>query len=576
MDDTRMSVVMSDGRSDPAYLDGDTQSRLFDLLLESASEAVALTDQLNRIIRVNGAFAKLIGLSADDLQGEELERLVTGDMGQDFHEKMRRSIVIEGRWRGEIWDRGSDGAICPRWMTITVLRDRSGKVTHHIARISDVTETRETIDKIHYLAHHDALTGLPRRSLLCDRVEQSIARASREGGGFAILFINLDRFKIVNESLGYAIGDLLLEQAARRLKGAVRSVDTICRQGGDEFIVLALDLDKPGNVALFTKKIIDELSKPYAIAGREIYATPTVGVSLFPLDGAEAEGLIASAAMAMTHAKQRHRGNFQFFRADMSQIAQGRLAMESDLHTALDRGQFELFYQPQYELGSNRISGAESLIRWRHPERGMISPGEFIPVAEESAMIIAIGKWVLREACRKSRDLRRMFGAEMLVSVNVSALQLRQNDFPEIVADALTEFCVPPANLELEITESVIMHDSERMISVLDRLRGIGVKLAIDDFGTGYSSLSYLKKFPVDRLKIDQSFVRDITSDRDDAAIVDAIIGLAHCMNLTVVAEGVETTEQRKHLESRRCDVQQGYLMSRPLPFDKLAQLAAA
>jgi diguanylate cyclase (GGDEF)-like protein len=451
--------------------------------------------------------------------------------------------------------------------------DEQGNFTGYRGTGRDITEQKQVEEKIRHMAHHDALTGLPNRVLLHDRVGQAIAQAQRNREVLAMLFIDLDRFKTVNDSLGHHVGDLLLKTVGQRLETCTRGSDTIARIGGDEFVVLLGDLDQPEDARHVAQKVLDALSEPVTIDTHELKVTPSIGICAYPHDGADVETLMRNADTAMYHAKQMGRNNYQFFTQVMNDAAQERLLLENDLRHAVERGEFTLHYQPQLDLKTGRIIGFEALVRWLHPQRGMVGPSQFVPAAEETGLIGQIGEWVLREACAQARAWHRAGHSELQVSVNCSAQQFQRESFVEMVGDVLRATGLPAERLDLEITESVIIQHSEAVIARFQALDDMGVRISIDDFGTGYSSLSYLKRFAIHQLKIDQSFVRDISSDPDDAAIVSAIIAIAHSLGLQVVAEGLEAPEQLAFLRSLGCDVAQGYYFSKPVPAEEFGRL---
>jgi diguanylate cyclase (GGDEF)-like protein/PAS domain S-box-containing protein len=451
--------------------------------------------------------------------------------------------------------------------------DEQGDFTGYRGTGRDITEQKQVEEKIRHMAHHDALTGLPNRVLLHDRVSQAIAQAQRNREVLALLFIDLDRFKTVNDSLGHHVGDLLLKTVGQRLETCTRGSDTIARIGGDEFVVLLGDLDQPEDARHVALKVLDALAEPVTIDTHELRVTPSIGICAYPHDGADVETLMRNADTAMYHAKQMGRNNYQFFTQAMNDAAQERLLLENDLRHAVERGEFILHYQPQLDLKSGRIIGFEALVRWMHPQRGLVGPSQFVPAAEETGLIGQIGEWVLREACSQARAWHRAGHSELQVSVNCSAQQFQRESFVEAVGAVLRETGLPAQRLDLEITESVIIQHSEAVIARFQALDDMGVRISIDDFGTGYSSLSYLKRFAIHQLKIDQSFVRDISSDPDDAAIVSAIIAIAHSLGLQVVAEGLEAPEQLAFLRSLGCDVAQGYYFSKPVPAEEFGRL---
>jgi diguanylate cyclase (GGDEF)-like protein/PAS domain S-box-containing protein len=439
--------------------------------------------------------------------------------------------------------------------------------------ISDITERKRADEKVFQLAHYDSLTGLPNRTLLRDRLEQAMRDASRRNTHLALLFLDLDRFKTVNDSLGHDVGDELLKAVAGRLSKEVRESDTVSRQGGDEFILILRDIAGATGAARVAETVLHAVAKPYHIGRHELHITPSIGVALFPDDTDDIEILIRSADAAMYHAKENGRFNFQFFTPEMNARAYERLSLENSLRQALERREFNLHYQPQVDLKSGRISGMEALLRWTSPERGPVPPSVFVPILESSGLIGAVGEWVLQEACRQNRSWQDAGLPALPVSVNLSAFQFRRRNMADVVADVLAESGLSAACLELEFTESAVMQETREISDTIRRLNALGVRLAIDDFGTGYSSLSYLKRFRIQKIKIDQSFIRDIHLDPDDAAITTAIISLARNLKLMVVAEGVETREQYEFLRDHGCDGIQGFYFSTPVPAARFAEL---
>ncbi len=451
--------------------------------------------------------------------------------------------------------------------------DEQGRFKGYRGTGRDITEQRRVEERIRHMAHHDALTELPNRTLLHDRIGQAIAQSQRNRRVAALLFIDLDRFKNVNDSLGHQVGDGLLRTVAEQLVSCTRGTDTVARIGGDEFVVVLTDLNQAEDAAMVAQKALEALSQTFKIDNHELHITPSIGICIYPHDGEDVETLMRNADTAMYYAKEKGRNNYQFFTRQMNIAAQQRLLLENDLRHALEREEFTLYYQPQLDLGTGGIVGFEALIRWRHPQRGMVPPSEFIPVAEETGLINPIGEWVLREACSQARAWQDAGYPRLQASVNCSAQQFRLEGVVDTVARTLQQTGLPATCLELELTESVIIEHTEQVIVRFEALDSMGVQLSIDDFGTGYSSLSYLKRFPIHELKIDQSFVRDISTDPDDAAIVSAIIAIAHSLGLEVVAEGVETAEQLAFLKSLGCDRAQGYYFSKPLPADEFLKL---
>jgi diguanylate cyclase (GGDEF)-like protein/PAS domain S-box-containing protein len=439
----------------------------------------------------------------------------------------------------------------------------------------DVTERKETEQRTQYLTQHDALTGLPNRMLMQDRLNQALSQARRSGGVMALMFLDLDRFKLVNDSFGHPQGDALLQEVARRVSGCLRDTDTVARLGGDEFTVLLPDLSVPQAAGQVAERILGLFSQPFAGAEEhEIFVSASIGISVFPRDGADPESLVKHADTAMYSAKDAGRNSYRYFTDNLNAQVREKVMLESGLRRAIERGELRLHYQPKIDLATSRLIGAESLVRWQHPGMGLVSPARFIPVAEDSGLIVPLGEWVLRAACEQIRNWRDR-GLDLKVAINVSARQLQQQNLSELVLGAVREAGVEPASVELELTESAIMKDAEASVSALDRIKSRGISIAIDDFGTGYSSLSYLKRLPLDILKIDRSFVRDITTDHNDAAIVRAIIGLARSLGIKVIAEGVEHETQLAFLDAHGCNYGQGYLFGKPLEAEAFEAILA-
>ena len=533
---------------------------------EHSGEAILIADHDNRIVTFNPAFTRLTGYTIEELRGRNPRVLASGHTPRETYEGMWSALQTNGYWQGELWDRRKDGQSYPKWISISVIRDDQGEVTHYIASFTDISERKAAEERIRQLAQHDPLTGLLNRFSLESRLEQALLSARRAGGKLAVIFIDMDRFKVVNDTLGHHVGDKLLVEVARRLLAAVRESDIVARLGGDEFIVALTDVDAELAAAMMGEKIVGVLGQPYPIDDHVVHSSPSVGISMFPTDGDDVATLMKNADAAMYHAKAHGRNNFQFFTSAMMVAAEERMTLERDMRAALAQGQFELHYQPQICAASGAVCGVEALARWRHPAAGMIPPLKFIPVAEETGMIEALGEWVLDEACRQQAAWQAQGIGGVRMAVNISAKQLRSPLLVERVREIMARHGIGSGQLELEVTESVAMDNPARAIDQLTALRALGVELAIDDFGTGYSSLAYLKLLPIQALKLDRAFVRDIETDENDAAISAATLALAHNLGLKVVAEGVETEAQRAFLVDHGCDLLQGYLFSRPLP----------
>ena len=546
-------------------LQSEEQLRLAATVFEQSAEGIIITDAGFRILMVNRAFSQITGYSAAEALGRNPRMLSSGHHEDDFYRSLWSAVHTNGHWSGEMWNRRKAGGIYPDQLSIKQVLDDDGKVSHYVVIFSDLSEHKANEAHIQYLAHFDALTGLPNRSLLADRVGQALSRVERKGEPLALVFLDLDRFKNVNDSLGHRIGDELLIQVAQRLQSVLRDEDTVSRLGGDEFILVlpGTGADGASHVA---EKVLKSLSHPYRIEQHELTITPSLGIAMYPTDGDSYEALSMCADAAMYRAKQGGRHTFRFFTREMQERSERTLQLENALRRALELDQLQLHYQPQIALDQQRVIGAEALLRWRHPELGQISPGDFIPVAEDSGLILPIGEWVLRTAARQMKSWIDGGMAPLVIAVNLSAVQFRQARLPEWVSQILDEVGLPPHCLELELTEGVAMENPLAAIAVINDLHERGIRLAIDDFGTGYSSLSYLKRFKVSRLKIDQSFVRDIARDPEDEAIVEAIIGLSKSLGLQTIAEGVETAEQLAFLRAKGCHEAQGYYFAKPLP----------
>lgn len=535
-------------------------------VIENTSEAVLMSDVDNRIIMVNKAFTTITGYREQDVIGKKPSILSSGRHDQAFYDMMWTHIRETGRWQGEVWNRRKNGEIYPELLSICTLYDDAGKITNYVSVSTDISRLKASEAKLDHLAHHDPLTGLPNRLLLISRLEHGIEKAQREDRQMALLMLDLDRFKDVNDIFGHLAGDELLRELAERLTSRLRGVDTICRLGGDEFTVLLDEITQPEDAAKVANDIIAALSQPCRLqVGSEVRVGVSVGISLFPQHGSTPEELLKHADTALYRAKTEGRGRFKYFSEDQTQAARERIELETRLRRAIQEKQLHLHYQPQVHIATGDIIGVEALVRWNDPDFGMIPPGRFIRVAEETGLITEIGNWVLEEACRQGREWMDHGLPNITIAVNLSSHQFLHSDITQIVADTLSATGFPADRLELELTESALMEREEEAIQILNRLHVTGVRVAIDDFGTGYSSLAYLKLFPLDVLKIDKSFVDDIPLHRDDMEITATIIAMAHTLRLKVLAEGVETHAQLEFLRSQGCDFYQGYLNNRPM-----------
>ncbi len=543
-----------------------------------AQEGITVTDVTGRILRVNPAFTRITGYTQEEVEGKNPRVLKSGRHDENFYESMWGSIKSSGAWEGEIWNRRKNGEVYPEYLTITAVRDSKGIVTNYVATFNDITLSKASSEEIKNLAFNDPLTHLPNRRLLMDRLQQAFVSSARYAKIGALLFIDLDNFKTLNDTLGHDVGDLLLQQVAQRLESCVREKDTVARIGGDEFVVILEDLSaEPIEAATQTEavgvKILASLNQNYQLGLHAYRNTPSIGATLFNGHEQTADELFKQADIAMYQAKKAGRNTLRFFDPQMQDTVNSRAALEADLRNALERRQFQLYFQIQMD-DANHALGAEALIRWIHPDRGLVTPAQFIPLAEESGLILPIGQWVLESACVQLKSWQQNpHTRDLVLSVNVSAKQFHQIDFVSQVQVAAQRHAVNLTRLKLELTESMLLENVEDTIATMNALKELGVRFSLDDFGTGYSSLQYLKRLPLDQLKIDQSFVHDLTFDSSDQAIVRTVIAMAHSLNLDVIAEGVETEEQRIFLQDSGCRHFQGYLFGMPVPIKQFEAL---
>ena len=542
-----------------------------------SQESTMITDADCVILRVNQAFTETTGYSSEEVVGKTPRLLKSGRHDKEFYRQMWDSIARTGAWRGEIWDRRKNGKIYPKMLSISAVKSGNA-VTHYVGSHIDISEHKAAEEAIKHLAFFDQLTGLPNRRLLMDRLRHALAFSARSGSGGALLFLDLDNFRTINDTMGHNVGDLLLQQVAQRLEGCVRKSDSVSRLGGDEFVVLLEGLsDEMLEVAAQTKivgeKILAALNKPYQIAALQHRSTPSIGIVLFGDQLLPMEELLKQADIAMYQAKQDGRNTLRFFDQQMQDAVTARATLEGELAIALENRQFQLYYQIQMD-SSRKPLGAEALIRWVHPQRGLIFPAEFIPLAEETGLILPIGDWVLKTACEQlKRWQQHELTRDLVLSVNISSQQFRQSDFVEQVISAIREYSVDATRLKLELTESLLLDDIDATIANMNALKELGIRFSMDDFGTGYSSLQYLKRLPLDQIKIDQSFVRDIATSSSDNAIVTTIIAMARSLNMSVIAEGVETKQQRQLILDGGCTDYQGYLFGKPMPIEEFNSL---
>ncbi|WP_345795004.1 EAL domain-containing protein [Thauera sp. JM12B12] len=544
--------------------EGDLQR--YATVFTNSSEGMLITDAGGVIVAVNPAFTRITGYCAEDVVGHSPAILNSGRQDAGFYRQMWNAINSRGKWQGEISNRRRNGSIYPEWLSITAVRGMDGQLLNYIGIFSDITERKEAEARILHLAHHDPLTNLPNRALLHDRLHQVVLQARRDRRGAAVLLLDLDRFKTINDTLGHDSGDGLLLQITERCRSVISETDTLARLSGDEFVFVLPDAGNPQDAAAIARRILDAVALPCRLGEHRITVTASIGIALYDQDGGSGSILLRNADAAMHRAKEAGRNGFEFYSAEMNTASLGQLLLENQLRGATERGELLLHYQPKVCARSGRLLGLEALLRWQHPELGMVAPGRFIPLAEETGLINAIGEWVLDEACRQQRAWLEAGLDVVPIAVNLSAQQLGQQNFVSRVASAIDAAGLAPSLIELELTETMLMRDIDRTIHTLVRLREMGVRLSIDDFGTGYSSLNYLRQFPVNALKIDRSFVSGISAEGTEGKIAAAIVGMAHSLGLEAIAEGVETEAQRSFLTAQGCHQLQGYLIGRPVP----------
>jgi len=547
------------------------ERRLSGLVADNAAEGIIICNTMNSIVSINPAFTRMTGFTEGETVGRNPKMMSSGLHDADYYHEMWESLRTVGAWHGEIWNRRKSGEVFPQWLSISSIKNESGEFLQFIGLFTDLSESKAAQERIYFLANYDELTKLPNRAMSRGRLERAINSAVVARDQLAVMLLDLDRFKVINESLGHSVGDALLSMVGQRLQGSVREHDTVGRQGGDEFLMIfpraGIDF-----VARLAKRVLDNLSKPFDIDGHHLVISPSIGIAVYPNDGVDAETLLRNAEVAMYSAKNSGRCQYQFFTTELNSIAQFRLKLETGLRRALEDGEFVLHYQPQVETLSGRIVGCEALIRWVTPE-GLYFPLQFIPLAEETGLIVPIGEWVLTTACSQVKAWQDSGLPAIPVAVNLSSVQFAQADIQQKIRSILISTGLAPKWLELEITETVSMSDADYTTETIHALNDLGISFAIDDFGTGYSSLSYLKRFRVSKLKIDKSFIHNVPHDPEDSAIVEAVINLGKILKLQTCAEGVETLEQFQYLKALHCDQCQGYFFGKPVPADDFARL---
>lgn len=540
--------------------------RMAAAVFDSTLEGVLVTDRNGLIVHVNRAFMRITGYQQDEVLGQRPSKFKSGRHGPPFYQQIYAALAEKGEWSGEIWNRRKSGEIYPQWQTICAIHDDSGALTHYVAVFSDISAIKHSEQELAYLAHHDPLTGLANRLLFSDRAEQALTAAEANKRGCALLLLDLDHFQSINDGLGHTLGDQLLKLVGERLRELLGTGVTLARLGGDEFGVLAENCPQVGQAAALAQSIIERLREPFVFDGHRLFISVSVGISLFPSDAQSAAQLLRNADSALFKAKNNGRACYALYTEELTAHAQHRVETAGELRRALEQQELRVFFQPVHDLLSNTLVGVEALVRWEHPTRGLVPPGEFIPIAERTGLISEIDAWVLRQSCRQMVQWQLEGRHLRFVAVNISSRLFGQRELYRQVAEVLHDTGLDPALLELEVTESAVMEDPEVALEQLHRLRELGLNLAIDDFGTGYSSLLRLKRLPVQKLKIDQGFVAGLPHDEDDIAIVRVIIALARSMGMQVHAEGIEQAEQARFLLEQQCDVGQGYWYGRPVP----------
>lgn len=549
------------------------QLNKFSLAVEYAPSIIVITDQNGEIEYCNPMFYQTTGYSKEETVGKKISMVKSGLTDKQVYANLWNTIKAGHVWQGEFLDRKKNGDLYWCWQSISPVKDEEGNINHFIAITQDISERKQNEKIVQRLAFYDPLTDLPNRILFKDRLEQAVIHARRNNSIFAVMYLDLDRFKNINDSLGHLVGDLLLVEVGKRLKDCLRKQDTVARLGGDEFSIIVTEISHIETAGELAQKIISAISQPLSIEENEIFITTSIGISTFPSDSDESDDiaeLIKKADKALYQAKDAGRNNYEYFNEEINTQSLRRLAVENELRNALKQNEFKVHYQPKIDLVSKKIVSVEALLRWNNKKLGAVSPAEFIPIAEETSLIIKISEWVLKTACYDLKHWEEKIGMQVPVAINLSARQFREPDLLTKINTIREEADIPAQLLEFEITESMVMDNPEKVIKVLGDFKQLGFKLSIDDFGTGYSSLNYLKRFPVDYLKIDYSFVRDIVSDRSDACIVSAIIALAHSLNLKVIAEGVSSFEQLEFLKDRDCEYVQGFYFSPAIPSSQL------
>ncbi|GAK52142.1 diguanylate cyclase/phosphodiesterase with PAS/PAC sensor(S) [Candidatus Moduliflexus flocculans] len=550
-----------------------TEFELINNIFEHSLEGIMITDMTGAIVKLNPSYTQITGYAESECLGKNPRMLNSGIHDQVFFENLWDELRKHEHWEGEIWNRRKTGEAFPAWLKISAIHNERGEVSHYLGVFHDLTDLKHSQRQIAYQANYDALTGLPNRHLFRDHLEMALAQAQRHHHHVGVIFLDLDNFKTVNGTLGYAVGDVLLQEFAARLKRCCRAEDTIARLAGDEFMILLPEMKPHGHDAIeVAKRILQSFSSPFFIKGHQIMSSASIGMTIYPDDGYDVATLEKNADIARNRAKEQGRNTYMLYTRPMQDVLMERMALERDLYNALTQNELRVYYQPQLDMKTGKIVGAEALVRWQRQEE-LVSPDKFIPFAEESGLIVPLGEWVLRQACRQTKIWHEAGFHELSIAINLSAKQFQNDHLVKLVADVLLETGLPPHSLRLEITESTVMKDVSLAVEIMCSLRALGIRLSIDDFGTGYSSLNYLKCFPLDEIKIDKSFVKDIPERHDDVAIAQAIFSLAHSLNMKVLAEGIENEVQLEFMRRNDCDQIQGFLFSKPIKSEEMTSL---
>ncbi|WP_051531365.1 putative bifunctional diguanylate cyclase/phosphodiesterase [Clostridiisalibacter paucivorans] len=552
-----------------SYIQKNIQKEIF----ERCVEGIVITDNNARIEWINPAFTKITGYEFSEVVGKNPSILKSDRHNRDFYKSMWESLINSGSWEGEIWNRRKSGEAYPEKLSIGVIKDKLGRTIKYVSVFNDLTKIKESEEFIKYHSYHDALTDLPNRQLYADRLRKAILSAKRNGNGLAVMFIDMDDFKRINEGFSHIIGDVLLKRVGERLKASIEEDETVARMSGDEFTILLPYIDKENDAIKAAKNIMENFELPFSIKGYEIFVNLSIGICIYPYDGEDVGVLVGNAHSAMYRAKEYSGSRYQLYTTAMNKMAIEKISIENDLHKALDRGELLLYYQPKIDLKTRMIAGIEALVRWQHPTKGLVSPGKFIPIAEETGIIIPMGNWILKEACKQNKRWQDEGYRPIPISVNLSAIQFRDEKLLYNIHGALNETGLENRYLDIEITENIAMEAVDHSMEIMNKLRENGITLSMDDFGKAYSSLSYLIKFPMDTLKIDKSFIDELEKTNNGKTIVKAIIEMAHSLNKTVVAEGVETKKQLDMLYETGCDQVQGYYFSRPVTADEIEEM---